>query len=111
MSPLLRFLAALVVGLALVAVVASFLVNDITRDWFERDMSLRARLAVSGARSALVMHWPHDPMSMHKVLTDLTRDERIMAAAACSNDATLLAATDEYPAQISCQELAASVHP
>jgi hypothetical protein len=44
--PLLTILAALAWG-------ATSLVNGTTRSWFERDVSLRARLVASGAREAL----------------------------------------------------------
>ncbi len=45
-----RFLVALILGLALLTWAASVIVNETTRGWFEKDMNLRARLVVSGAR-------------------------------------------------------------
>ena len=57
MRQALRFTVALVAGLALLTWGASVVVTRTTRAWFERDMLLRAQLAVSGAREALVAHW------------------------------------------------------
>ena len=57
MRQALRFILALVAGLALLTWGASVVVSRTTRAWFERDMLLRAQLAVSGARETLVSHW------------------------------------------------------
>ncbi len=112
MARLSRFLTVLVVGLALLAWGSLHLVNRTTRTWFDRDLMLRSTLAVNGARSSLVRHWgAADIATIRDTLTDLTRDERIMAAAACSTDGALLTATDDYPSQISCAELARQVCP
>jgi trehalose 6-phosphate synthase len=101
-----RFLIVLILGLALVTWVASALVRETTRAWFERDINLRAQLAVNGARQALTAHWANEERDdLRNVLTELTRDERIMAAAACSADFTLLTRTEEYPEQFDCREV------
>jgi trehalose 6-phosphate synthase len=98
-----RFAVGLVLGLALVTWVGSELVLRTTRGWFERDVNLRARLAVAGARQALISHWQategHD---LEQLLGDITRDERIMAAAACAPDLSLLASTPGFPPAFSC---------
>ena len=101
-----RFLVALILGLALVTLVGSVIVHETTRDWFERDVRLRARLAVSGARQALISHWHKDERTeLRELLAEITHDERIMAAAACSADLTLLTRTDDYPLQFDCERL------
>ena len=103
---LLRFVGLLVIGLALLAWGAFYVVTDTTQKWFERDMLLRSELAVNGARTSLATHWDQaDAATIREILADITRDERIMAAAACSNEGTLLSSTDDYPPGISCQEL------
>ncbi len=107
-----RFLVALILGLALVTWLASTIVRRTTRDWFEKDVSLRARLAVSGAREALISHWSKDQKEpLRDLLTEITRDERIMAAAACSSDRILLARTKDYPEPFGCAEVSLHVHP
>ncbi len=112
MARLARFLTVLVLGLALLAWGSLQVVNDTTRRWFERDIALRAQLAVSGARGSLVQSWRvPDALTIRDILADLTRDERIMAAAACSADGSLMTSTDDYPAQISCADLARQVRP
>jgi nitrogen fixation/metabolism regulation signal transduction histidine kinase len=57
LRPATRFSIALVLGLALLTWVASVLVYRTTRDWFEKDVSLRAALAVSGARHGVLSQW------------------------------------------------------
>lgn len=103
-----RFAVPLVAGLALVTWAASVIVNQTTRAWFDRDINLRAQLAVSGARQALISHWHKERRSeLLSVLGEITRDERIMAAAACGADGTLLTKTRDYPTQLGCSDLGA----
>ena len=107
-----RFLVALVLGLALVTWIASVMVQRTTRAWFERDLSLRAELAVRGARQGLASHWDKELRSeLRSLLAEITRDERIMGAAACSSDLALLARTRDFPDQLSCEELGRQVRP
>jgi trehalose 6-phosphate synthase len=102
-----RFVAGLIVGLALLTWITAALVQRTSRNWFQRDTSLRAELVVSGAREALSNHWQKEQKrDLRNILTDMTRDERIMAAAACNADASLLASTADFPAKFSCLAVA-----
>jgi hypothetical protein len=83
MRPVLRFAVVLIVGLGLVAAVASILFNKTARSWFENDVRLRAEIAVKGARQSFVDHWG-DRAAVRLLLTEMSHDERILAAAACS---------------------------
>ncbi|MGE5276891.1 MAG: alpha,alpha-trehalose-phosphate synthase (UDP-forming) [Acidobacteriota bacterium] len=101
-----RFLVALILGLAVVTWVASVTVHKTTRDWFVKDLSLRAQLVVNGARQALVSHWRKEQRAdLRGLLEEITRDERIMAAAACGGDLKLLSRTEDYPKQFSCADI------
>mgnify|MGYP000612014954 CR=1 FL=1 len=105
-----RFIIALVFGLAFVTWVASVIVQRTTHDWFERDLNLRAQLAVTGARQALISHWRDEQRStLGELLSEITRDERIMAAAACRADSTLLTQTQDFPGRFTCAEIAERV--
>ena len=107
-----RFVIALVVALGLVAWVGSAIVHRTTRAWFEKDVSLRARLVVSGARQALIAHWHKEQRSeLQGLLAEMAHDERIMAAAACAADLTLLTRTKDYPSQFGCADLGPHVRP
>ena len=55
MRPVLRFAVVLIVGLGLVAALASIVFNKTARSWFESDLRLRAEIAVRGARQELVL--------------------------------------------------------
>ena len=57
MRSVLAFCAFLVVVLGLLTWGAVLALNTTTRGWFERDVALRAELAVSGSRRALVSAW------------------------------------------------------
>lgn len=106
MRQTIKFLVGLVLSLALVAWGASVLVQRTTRNWFERDTRLRAKLVVNGASEALSAHWRKaDRRELERMLEEITQDERIMAAAACNADATLLTKTPDFPAKFSCAEV------
>jgi trehalose 6-phosphate synthase len=105
-----RFVVALVVGLALLTWAASMIVHRTARDWFERDVALRAELVVKGARHTLVARWRDDQGApLHDLLAEIAHDERIMAAAACDASLTLLARTGDYPNEFRCRDLAGHV--
>jgi trehalose 6-phosphate synthase len=98
--PLFAVLGALAWG-------ASALVHSTARSWFERDVSLRARLAVGGARVALAEHLRgNDRRRLRAVLTGLTRDDRILVAAACSPAMRTVAQIGAAPEGLSCEALA-----
>src|SRR3989344_520635 len=102
-----RFALALVAGLALLTWIASGLVQRTTRDWFERDVRLRAEAVVNGARQALLSHWRKDESrDLRNLLVEITRDERIMAAAACGADLSAPAPPSNFPREFSCRTIA-----
>ncbi len=98
-----RFLGVLVAGLGLLTWGAAVVATRTGRSWFEKDVALRAQLAVSGSRRALVADLREARWALlGELLQDITRDERIMAAAACAGD-RLVARTPEYPESLGCQ--------
>lgn len=108
MSKTTRLALGLVLGLALLTWAAWALVHRTTQGWFEKDLALRTELAFNGARRSLIQHW-ESPKDLTEVLSELTRDERIMAAAACSSSLELVARTRDYPAVFSCRGLGEQV--
>ncbi|NUO47590.1 MAG: trehalose-6-phosphate synthase [Polyangiaceae bacterium] len=106
MPRVVKFIIALVVGLALVTWIASLVVERTTREWFQKDVDLRAELAVNGARQAVISYWDREGNSeLQTLLAEMTHDERIMGAAACSTDGRLLTQTPEFPRQFRCAEV------
>lgn len=102
LKPLLILLAALAVLVA----VSWVAVMHTTRGWFEKDLALRAELAVSGARRALLSEMERkNGKAMRALLADITRDERILAAMLCSEDLRPLAATEDFPKSLDCTEI------
>ncbi|HEY6005503.1 MAG TPA: trehalose-6-phosphate synthase [Anaeromyxobacter sp.] len=99
--PLLAVLTALAWG-------AGTVVQHTTRQWFQRDVSMRARLAVDGAREALVAHMRSgDRRKLEAALGAIGRDDRILAAAVCSEGMRTLAWTGNVPRGLACEALAA----
>ncbi len=96
-------LLPLLAVLGLLAWGASALVGSVARTWFEKDAALRLNLVVSGSRTALVRNW-NDHAAMSTILTDLTRDERIMGVLACGHDDHVVARTLEIPTELDCRE-------
>ena len=112
MRQTIKFLIGLVASLALLTWATSVIVQKTTHRWFENDVRLRAELVVSGAREALSAHWTDaDHKDLDRTLSGITRDQRIMAAAACNADLTLLASTPDFPRNFSCQEVGPHVMP
>ena len=97
-----RFILALLVGLALLAWAASGVVQTTAREWFERDVNSRAQLVLVGAGQSLATAWYGDKKDLQKQLIDLTRDDRVMGAAACDTNLLLRAETPGFPDEFSC---------
>lgn len=109
-----RFVFGLVLGLAVLAWLASMVLEETTRLWFERDLTLRARLAVNGSRLSLLRSIRDgDRVRVRDILEDITRDERIMGAAACGSDLATIVQTENFPKQasFSCEEIATHARP
>jgi trehalose 6-phosphate synthase len=102
-----RFLVVLLASVALLAWAAATVVERTTREWFEKDIILRAKLVENGAHQDLLSHWsPNTGDALGGILANIARDERIMAAAACTDRMVLLAHTALLPAQLSCAAIA-----
>jgi trehalose 6-phosphate synthase len=93
----------LVLFLATLTGTGYVVLDRVTRQWFEKDLRLRAELAVAAAKQSLSSNWEDDREMLLANLRDITRDERIMGAAACSGQGVQLAVTETYPAEFSCR--------
>lgn len=105
MRRVVTFLAALLCGLGILSVIGYLTLTRTISRWFDADLALRSRLAVRATERSLARDWNGDPTRLAATLADLTRDERIMGAAACSASGDLLAATEAYPVEFSCRSV------
>jgi len=96
-----RFILPLIVGLALLMWAASGVVQTTGREWFERDVSSRARLALTGANQSLADAW-YSPEDLQRQLVALARDERVLAVAACGVDLSPRSITPGFPEEFDC---------
>jgi trehalose 6-phosphate synthase len=101
----LRFLVLLLAGLGLLTALGYIGLKRMTREWFAKDLRLRAQLAVTSARQSLLENWTSSGHRLTEILVDITRDERVMGSAACSIDGRLLASTEAYPTTFSCRSI------
>jgi len=99
-----RYLLLLFASLALVAWGASALFNRQAMAWAERDMGMRARLAVSAAGPSLGQATGG---AARKLLDAMVRDERLMGAALCQRDGRPEATSNGFPPALACGELPA----
>jgi trehalose 6-phosphate synthase len=95
----LRIAALLLLGLAAALFVVSRVVTLTTMRWFERDLALRAELAIAGARSSLVEH-ADDPIRVRELFDAITHDERILGVALCDAHGDLIVASRDYPTNL-----------
>ena len=110
MARAIRFLVALILGLALLTGVASVGVHRMTRRWFENDVALRAQLAVSGARQALLANLrARDRRALTSLMEDMAHDDWVLGVAFCGSDFAQLAQSQGYPRTLSCAEVGSHV--
>ncbi|MEW5739951.1 MAG: trehalose-6-phosphate synthase [Myxococcota bacterium] len=105
-----RFVLVLLGVLGLVTVAAWAVLARTTRAWWESDLALRSKLVVNSARVGLLRGWPEDRSNVGDALEDITRDSRILGAAACRANGELLAATAQYPLEFTCAAVAQQAH-
>src|SRR3954469_6868212 len=96
-----QFVLALLLGLALLTWTASGIVQTTVQGWFDRDVQLRSRLALIGARQSLANAW-FSPKDLQDQLLDLVRDERVMGVSLCDADLKPRGATTGFPNDFSC---------
>lgn len=111
LRPSLNVLVGFLCCLALLTWATHVLVNRTLRSWTDRDLRLRGELALHGARRTLIPAWEqHDLVELRAALSEIARDKRIIAAAACAYDSSLFVATEDYPLHFSCPRLAPLVY-
>ena len=102
----------MVLGLTALSGAAWWVVTEKTHAWFDKDVSMRAQLAVTSARPALIEEIrQQDGRALSRLLVDITHDERVMAADLCAPDLRPLASTPGFPEAFSCANLGARVRP
>jgi trehalose 6-phosphate synthase len=96
-----RLTLPLVIGIAIVAVVASVVTTRTARAWFDAELATRARFAGSSAQTALLdARASGNPARATRVLNTMVRDERVIGAALCDSASRPIALTANYPRSI-----------
>jgi len=111
----LRFLLPLMLALAGAAYLASGLLDQLTSQWFARDLNMRGSLIASTLGDTI-----NDALTQHRLgrllpaFERATKDERLFAIALCGDDGKLIRATAGFPRTLSChdaQQIAAHKDP
>lgn len=106
MASRMRIVLLLLVGLGILTWIADHLLTSSQRAWYLKDVSARARLAVSSGRIALESRLRYgDSTDLEVLLRDFTRDERVMAVALCDDSGALRQASPLFPEDWSCPSL------
>jgi trehalose-6-phosphate synthase len=109
----LRFLIPLGIALAAIAYAVVPLVDQLTLQWFVRDLDIRGALISNTAQEALAP-LVRDPASQQKVaryFDHLVRDERVLAVGFCDDSGTLRHATRAFPKAVTCPSPSATDAP
>jgi trehalose 6-phosphate synthase len=100
----LAFSSSLVIGLGLLAWIASIFLDRLTRTWLERDLAERASLMVNLASRSLVPAWrAGERASLESALVDLALAEQVRGVVLCDPSGSRIAATPELPDSVSCE--------
>ncbi len=101
----LRFILPLLLILSLIAYVVVPLVDNLTLQWFRRDLDLRAEMISKSVQFPLAELLPNrNKTKISTLLEDFAKDERLLAVGFCDNDNHLLFKTSRFPQSIYCQE-------
>ena len=97
--------------LSILVATAWWIVTQTTRNWFERDVTLRSDLVASSVRHALLQDSGLENIDrLRELLRDIARDERILAASLCNPEMRRITATPGFPNSLSCQKVGPYVH-
>ncbi len=103
MNQALRFVAILVIGLAVCSALAHVALSRMTRRWFESDLDTRAELVLTGAEPRLADALDrNDRVVLRRELARMTRTERLLGAQVCAPSGAVLARTSGFPVELHC---------
>jgi trehalose 6-phosphate synthase len=104
-----QFILTLIVGLALLTWAATGVVQTTAREWFERDVSSRTELVLTGTVQSLANAWYGEPRDLRMLLLNIARDERVIGVAACDVDLKLRTSTPSFPDEFRCSAVGSRV--
>jgi len=102
----LKFILPLILVLSLVTYALIPLAENMTLQWFMRDLDMRANVIASTMQEPLVQLI--NDKSHNKILSffnRITKDERLFALGFCGTDQTLIYSTPTFPKVIECSHL------
>src|SRR4030095_14255233 len=104
-----QFILTLIVVLALLTWAATGVVQTTAREWFERDVSSRTQLVLTGTAQSLANAWYGQTPDLRMLLMNIARDERVIGVAACDVDLKLRSSTPSFPDEFRCSAVGSRV--
>ena len=110
MSRPLRITFVVLASLGVLVLGTVWVVSQTLEEWFDRELTLRAGLAMTAAHEALAEDWSlGNADGARALLETLATDERLLAATACRADGSTFVASAGWPAALTCQQILAQV--
>lgn len=97
----LRFIIPLVLTLTLIGVLIVPAIDNLTLQWFKRDLTLRAEL-ISKTIAFPIADYQEKKMDVAPLLEDFAQDERLFAVGLCNTDGLIVTKTSHFPDAIRC---------
>ncbi|MDR0933909.1 MAG: trehalose-6-phosphate synthase, partial [Burkholderiaceae bacterium] len=102
----LRFIMPLAIVLAIFALAAWPLVDNLTRHWFVRDVAARGQLLAKTLETPLAtLMQDHAKKEIRQMLDNAVQDERLFSIAICGPANKILYATPSYQNDLGCEPL------
>ena len=104
-SVLFRYLLPVAVAVGLMAFVGVPYVDRVLGDWFQTDVRMRARLAMTSIGEPLsALMDPQDPARAQAYLERVASDERLLGFVVCRPDGATILRTKQVPASVACPD-------
>lgn len=97
----LRFILPLITILGLFAYLMVPFVDQLTLNWFKRDLDLRAEL-ISKSITLSLAEYQHNSKRIPEILEEFAKDERLLGIGLCNAQGIISEKTSRFPDDISC---------
>ena len=102
----LRFIIPLLLALAALAYAVLPLVDDLTVQWFRRDLDIRSSLIANTVQEQLInLIRSGDRLKVQQLLTRVSQDERVFGVGFCASTESTAISAGTLPASVRCDAL------
>lgn len=106
-----RFIIPLIIMLGLIAYALVPLVDNLTLQWFKKDLNLRAQLIARSIDNTIAqIEFSKVSISIVPIFEDFAKDERLLAIGFCNTSKILEFKSSRFPSEIFCGETGDAFH-